>query len=90
MAGTHTDVGTQTERKHIDRKQLYLISVVLVLAALVLAVVVTSPKAILFLGYVFVGSIVCTALLIGFFILAEKYGERVLYWLGLVSSRKSS
>lgn len=90
MAGTRTEMGAQTARKHLDRKQIFLISVSLVLVALMLAAVVTSPKAISFLLYVLVGSVVCTAVLIGFFILAEKYGERVLYWLGLVSSRKSS
>jgi len=85
MAGARTVVGPQIDGKHV-----FLAFTVLVLVGLVLTAVLTSLKALFFLAYVFVGSIVCMVFLMGFFVLAEKYGERVLYWLGLVSSRKSS
>jgi len=74
---------------HPDRKSLLLLGGVLLLAILIVAPLVYLG-GVPFVVQIVLGSIICTILLIGFFVLAEKYGERVLYWLRLISSRKSS
>ncbi len=83
MAGARTEVRTQIDRKYARSIVALLLIVMPFLVAL------TSQKAMLFFFYVVCTAILSTALMLGFFILAEKYGERVLYWLGLISSRST-
>ncbi len=84
MAGAHTE-----PMIHPGRKSLLLLCGVLLLATLIVAPLVYLG-GVPFVVQILLGSIICTIFLIGFFIAAEKYGERVLYRLRLVSSRKSS